>query len=216
MKVHLNKAHFPVQSLGPGRRVGIWFQGCSIKCSGCVSLDTWGRRDATTVDVDELLAWCSSHINSGLNGITISGGEPFDQKNGLLCLLEGLIQLRSKAGSEFDLLCYTGHRFSTVVVQHADVLDLLDAIVSEPFIKHLPTQKYLCGSDNQVLRPLSKLGEALYTETEGIRQEGKHMDICVSDGAIWFAGIPRDGDLKRLQHAVERRGLKLGKLSWRA
>jgi len=216
MKVQLNKAHFPVQSLGPGRRIGIWFQGCSIRCRDCISLDTWGSRDATTVDIDEVLAWCLSHVKSRIDGITISGGEPFDQQDALRCLLEGLTRIRLKAGFDFDLLCFTGLRFSVIVEQHADILGLLDAIVSEPFEKHLPTRKYLCGSDNQVLRPLSEFGKTRYKEAEDLVREGKHMDICISDGAIWFAGIPREGDLKRLQTAVETRGVKFGKLSWRA
>ncbi|MCT5046402.1 radical SAM protein, partial [Pseudomonas aeruginosa] len=28
--------------MGTGRRLGIWFQGCSIRCPGCISADTWG------------------------------------------------------------------------------------------------------------------------------------------------------------------------------
>ncbi len=46
MNILLNKAHFPVTVLGPGRRIGIWLQGCSIGCAGCISQDTW-EADAT-------------------------------------------------------------------------------------------------------------------------------------------------------------------------
>lgn len=26
---------YPVEVLGPGKRVGIWFSGCPSKCKGC-------------------------------------------------------------------------------------------------------------------------------------------------------------------------------------
>ena len=41
VKIAVNRLHWPVTVLGPGRRVGIWMQGCSIGCPGCVSRDTW-------------------------------------------------------------------------------------------------------------------------------------------------------------------------------
>lgn len=41
MNLALSRMHFPVTTLGPGDRIGIWFQGCSIRCTGCISKDTW-------------------------------------------------------------------------------------------------------------------------------------------------------------------------------
>ena len=55
MKIALNKVHFPITTLGHGRRVGIWTQGCSIHCPGCISRDTWEPDDARAVEVATLL-----------------------------------------------------------------------------------------------------------------------------------------------------------------
>src|SRR6185295_15428379 len=75
--IAVSRIHFPITALGPGSRIGIWLQGCSIRCEGCISMDTWnpGIGITTLSEVARHLApmW------SQATGITISGGEPFDQ-----------------------------------------------------------------------------------------------------------------------------------------
>jgi anaerobic ribonucleoside-triphosphate reductase activating protein len=87
--LELNKAHWPVTVLGPGRRIGLWVQGCTIGCRGCVSQDTWPRDPRKRIAVPELLDWCRRTAKDGPDGITISGGEPFEQPAGLRALLDG-------------------------------------------------------------------------------------------------------------------------------
>ena len=58
--VAISRLHFPVTTLGPGRRLGIWFQGCSIQCRGCISIDTWDKtRGITTIEsiIDIMKDW---------------------------------------------------------------------------------------------------------------------------------------------------------------
>ena len=100
--IALSRIHFPVTALGPGRRIGIWFQGCSIRCPGCISMDTWAQgRGSTTVDkvADAISQWSTT-----ADGITISGGEPFDQPD---ALFELLARIRSQ--TEADILVFTGY-----------------------------------------------------------------------------------------------------------
>lgn len=215
MKVRLNKAHFPVRGLGPGQRVGVWFQGCSIRCRGCVSLDTWALRPESTVDADKVLTWCISHLAMGANGLTVSGGEPFDQPEALTYILERLRSLGDESELNFDILCYTGYGFDEVAHRFAKVLKLLDAIVSEPFEEHLPTEKYLCGSDNQVLRILSNKGHGRFQPVGPQVPQEKHMDVSITKDALYLAGIPREHDLEQLRKALASRGVNVGKLSWR-
>src|SRR4051812_41543155 len=97
MHIRLNKAHFPVSSLGPGRRIGIWFQGCSIGCPGCISQDTWEADESSLVDLTVVLDWCRHQIQGCPEGVTISGGEPFEQAAALVTLLDGLSVWRQEA-----------------------------------------------------------------------------------------------------------------------
>ena len=109
MKISVNKAHFPVTVLGPGRRIGLWLQGCSIGCKGCVSQDTWARDAGRDMPLAQLLSWCRQAAADGFDGVTITGGEPFDQPAALSALLSGLHRWRTQAGLDFDLLCYSGY-----------------------------------------------------------------------------------------------------------
>ena len=94
MKIAVNKAHFPVTVLGPGRRIGIWVQGCKIHCKGCVSQDTWEADPGRETTVARLLAWCRKTTEGAFDGVTISGGEPFDRQ-GLQSMLSRHRRLRS-------------------------------------------------------------------------------------------------------------------------
>src|SRR5438094_1700531 len=112
MRIAINKAHFPVTVLGPGRRIGIWTQGCRIHCKGCVSQDTWAADPDRETTVARLIGWCRKTAGSAFDGVTISGGEPFDQPKALSTLLDGLLHWRATDGPDFDILCYSGYRLS--------------------------------------------------------------------------------------------------------
>ena len=140
--IELNKAHWPVTVLGPGRRIGIWVQGCSIHCPGCVSQDTWPRDAAKAIAVRDLLGWCRKVSANAPDGVTISGGEPFEQPRALLALLDGLSAWRAGANLDFDILCYSGMPLRRLEKDHARLLARLDAVIPEPFVDGLPKATY--------------------------------------------------------------------------
>lgn len=101
MNLFLSRVHFPITSLGYGRRIGVWLQGCSIRCPGCVSADTWatGRGETTLKSLMALLApWFAS-----ADGITVTGGEPFEQPSALEALLSA-----AREHLNGDILVYSG------------------------------------------------------------------------------------------------------------
>ena len=217
MKIQLNKAHYPVTALGPGRRIGIWMQGCSIHCPGCVSLDTWKPDRSKAMEVDELLAWCRRVSGGVPEGVTISGGEPFDQPRPLAQLLAGLLRWRKSLDQPFDILCYSGYRLEKLKKDHAGLLERIDALICDPYVDGLPTERWWRGSDNQRLVPLSPLGETRYAQYIDAPIEAPKRFQVVADGKrIWFVGIPHRGDLDRIEAACAERGLALTATSWRA
>lgn len=217
MNILLNKAHYPVTSLGPGRRIAIWFQGCSIGCKGCVSVDTWKHDKKKGVPIESLLAWCKTRAESGIDGITVSGGEPFEQPDALYELVSELQRWSKAAGIELDILCYSGLDLYSIERDYSHIVELLDAIISEPFLRESPTERYLVGSENQKITTLTALGKERYGQPERrMSADVKRLDIHVTEDSVWFAGIPRGDDLSNLNTQLETRGIKMRKVSWRA
>ena len=62
---------------GPGLRLTIFTQGCPHHCPGCHNPQTHDPAGGTAYPVDEILAFAAD--NPLLDGITLSGGEPFEQ-----------------------------------------------------------------------------------------------------------------------------------------
>jgi anaerobic ribonucleoside-triphosphate reductase activating protein len=215
--LQLNKAHWPVTVLGPGRRVGLWVQGCTIHCPGCVSQDTWASDKTKTIAVRDLIAWCRRVAAEGFDGVTISGGEPFEQPAGLAALLEGLHRWREAAALDFDILCYSGYPLRTLERRHPKILALLDAIIPEPYVDTMPVSHVWRGSRNQPLVPLSGRGRARYAQyvEATTAATGKRMQVAVEAGRVWMIGIPDRGDMARVEALCASRGLQLDKVSWR-
>ena len=201
INVHISRTHFPITTLGPGQRIGIWFQGCSIRCRGCVSADTWGtERGLTTVSelLDFIAPWSSK-----ADGFTISGGEPFDQATALLELLRSL-----RRNDHQDVLIYSGHPIERIAetVRAAD--GLIDALVTDPYDQTVPQTLALRGSDNQRLHLLSELGQTRYARYQKkVVDTERALDLMFDeDGTVWIAGIPRPRDMLRLRAILASKG----------
>jgi anaerobic ribonucleoside-triphosphate reductase activating protein len=220
MKIAVNKAHFPVTVLGPGRRIGIWLQGCSIGCKGCISQDTWGRTGDSLMTVAALLTWCRQVAADGFNGVTISGGEPFEQPAALAALLDALHHWRVAGKLDFDILCYSGYPLATLQKKHARLLVKLDALIPEPYIDARPPTHRWRGSANQPLVLLSARGHARYAEftdatAGGENSKDKRIQLMVDGERLWYVGIPARGDMAALEASCKERGVALSSVSWR-
>lgn len=213
MNIAVNKAHFPVTVLGYGRRIGIWLQGCSLRCPGCISRDTWEVDAQYFMPLADLLFWCRSLEGESPDGVTITGGEPFDQAEALLHLLQGLRQWAGELDYPLDLLCYSGYPYRNLRKHYAEHLTLLDAIIPGPYVETRPVAP-LVGSDNQSVITLSVLGQTRYGSSLS-RFGGKRMQVAVAADRIWFIGIPARGDMQRLEMRCQEMGLTLGDCSWR-
>lgn len=230
--MQISRLHHPVTALGHGIRVGIWTQGCSIHCEGCVSLDTLEPRPDRDVPVSRMLQWISS-LPTKLDGVTVSGGEPTDQPAELRTLLEGLREVGQHRGETWDLMAYTGRSRTAALHRFPWLTELVDVLVTGPFVMRSPTTDPLKGSANQEIVILSALGWERYgareaesgaietqgpavTTSEDARPVVRRFDVAVSGGTVWMVGIPRRGDMERLRRDLARHGVLIGSPSWLA
>ena len=233
----LAKAHYPVTTLGPGVRAGIWTQGCTLHCPGCLSRDTWTADPGKEVPVEAVLGWLAS-LPGPVEGVTISGGEPFQQPAALAALVRGIRRWRDESRHEtipLDILVYSGYVYSRLSrsAEAREILEWCDAIVAGPYIERLnPKRRHAHsgsllwkGSANQRLVPLSPLGEERYGAhgNDGTDDEqedaGPRVQVSVDEGPegrrVYYIGIPRRGDMEHLTSTLERAGLRAGEVSWR-
>jgi len=201
MELSLSRVHFPVTTLGPGRRLGIWFQGCSIRCPGCISADTWGpgkRRVGIAQLLEQLTPWLAE-----AEGITLSGGEPFDQFPALLALLQGLRQ-----STPLDILVYSGYSLEDLQPLLLQAGGLIDALISDPFDERSEQSLALRGSDNQRLNLLTPLGQERFASYQRpLQPADQALDLMFDEnGSVWMAGIPRRDDVLRLRDLLNAQG----------
>ena len=138
MKLQVNRLAHPVTALGPGRRVGLWVQGCSIHCPGCGSLDTWDPTSGEIADTAALAAQIAALVaEERLTGMTITGGEPTEQSDALADLvtrLRRLVEATGDTGLEpVDVLVFTGCSLATAAKRAAALWAVADAAVCGPY-----------------------------------------------------------------------------------
>lgn len=197
----------PVTSLGPGVRVGVWTQGCSIGCPGCMSRHTWSADGGLELEVDAVVASVAALLDDHhASGVTISGGEPFEQPDALVALVDGLAAVCPDA----DVLVYSGFAAPTLRRRHPHLLERVDAVVAGPFVASLPSGDPMTGSSNQSLVAVSERWVARYSSVPGERR----LRIGVDSGGLRLTGVPRRGDLDRLVTELAERGVVLEGLSW--
>ncbi|WP_240355672.1 4Fe-4S single cluster domain-containing protein [Mycobacterium bourgelatii] len=208
----LSRLHHPVRNLGFGVRAGIWFQGCTLYCRGCVSRDTWAFDESRCCDVEAVLAWLDGL--GALDGITISGGEPTDQPTALRTLLEAL----KGRDIDTDVLMYSGRTYERLRVDFPWLWDgLVDVLISDPFEQDQAGDVALRGSANQRVHRLTDLALRRYPEEDFEQRyslQRQQISINVDDHAVWMVGIPKPGDLARLRDSLEARGVGVGRTSW--
>lgn len=209
-RLGLSRMHYPVTVLGYGTRAGVWTQGCSIGCLGCISRDTWEPAVADQlVDIAELLDWIASC--GPVDGLTVSGGEPFEQPEALTALLTGFRDATDNATT--DVLLYSGFSAARVQREFPDICGLVDAVMTGPFVRGLPGDSTK-GSGNQQLLTMTDLGRQRY-RYEGDEAGQSGIQVAASGGSLWMIGIPVDGDMDQMQKRLAVRGVELSDVSWR-
>ena len=170
---------------GPGKRLVVFFQGCIRKCLGCFNPGTHSFNKNQLFSAEDIF---NNFLQTDIEGITVSGGEPFLQANGLLQLLK-----KAKEGYGLSTVVYTGFSYEELsnlnprTLEPSNPLSYIDVLIDGPFKDELKEPTLLArGSTNQRLLFFSDR----YQE-EDFYMPAKVEIIISKDGTIKETGFSR-------------------------
>lgn len=181
--MQIGKVVFPITTLGPGNRVGIWTQGCYRGCKGCSNPELQLLDSSKEISVSELI---SKIKDFPFDGVTISGGEPFIQIDQLYLLVKELTHL----GVD-DILIYSGFTKEELEARQDEkifyILSNISVLIDSPFVLELVDDVPLRGSSNQRVWLFKDKYKDAYRR---FLAEEKRVDIFEHQGWVHFIGIP--------------------------
>jgi anaerobic ribonucleoside-triphosphate reductase activating protein len=136
---------------GPGRRAVIWVQGCTLGCPGCYNAEllpvAGGRLVPIRTLFDDIVA-----LSGDIQGITVSGGEPFQQTEPLAALLR---LVREQTG--LSVVVFTGYTWSEVTAMPggAALLSSIDVLIAGRYVAAQRLAHGLRGSANKTIHLLT-------------------------------------------------------------
>ena len=202
MYLRLNRIQLPIYNLGPGKRIGLWVQGCSIKCNGCINPSLWSNEKGKLIDIESLVNGIYA-IGGDYEGITISGGEPFEQYDALIAFCAFL-----KEKTSLSIFVFTGYYLIELEQKFSDKLFLkyIDYIMDGRFEKELHNDNNTRGSSNQKLYKIVEDSAVLQNNLF----KGDRWSVSISnENQLFISGIPKKGELKRISSNLKKLGLQL-------
>lgn len=214
-RLRVSRTHYPVRALGPGHRLGIWLQGCTLACKGCMSRDTWSAGGGTETPIEELAALWQSAVDRGATGLTVSGGEPLQQAESLAAFLAAADEIRRGADRELDFLLYTGYDEAELDEPCRAAAARADVVVFGRFDVAQPTELVWRGSANQRMVPQTALGRRRYAEYVDYAPARGPLQLEAGDEGPWIIGTPRAAALRTLDRSMKDLGLDITDVTWR-
>ena len=165
--------------LGPYKRFIVWVQGCKRRCKGCIAKDSWALDGGELVEVNAIVQQILRQEN--IEGITISGGEPFLQQDALCELIR-----KVREQKDIGVIIYTGMKYSEI--ENTALAHFADLIIDGEYVEELNDNKSLRGSSNQNVLCLTERYENIVSEYYG--RNGRKIELILADGVTKMIGIP--------------------------
>jgi len=165
------------------------------------------RRQSSLVSVDEVVDRIK-YAAQQLDGLTISGGEPFEQADALYALL-----LRVKTETQLDIMVYSGYTLDELRAQGMSarrILETVDILIDGRFKEHESNRKLWRGSDNQRFLVLSKRAQKYSRFAEAEYEARRQLTFEVGENnTLKIIGIPERGFHESLERAFKAKGLSI-------
>lgn len=135
---------------GTGVRCVLWCSGCTHKCQGCFSKESWKFSNGLPFDQamqDKVLEDLKPDYISGL---TLSGGDSMHPRNAI-DLIPFIRRIKEELPTK-NIWCYTGYILEDLLDNgvQKELLSLIDVLVDGPFVQELADSSLkFKGSQNQ-------------------------------------------------------------------
>lgn len=181
---------------GPGCRFVLWLQGCTLRCPGCCNPEFQYRDSGHVLTIQDVYGMILA--TPDIEGVTYSGGEPFEQTEGLY----RLSVLLREAG--LTVMAYSGYTYEALQHQHNffvdGLLSQLDILVDGPFVAQHAASLLWRGSRNQRVLFLT---DRYQTYAADIEREYADVEFCIEGDTISITGAASDVEfhdvLRKLQ-----------------
>lgn len=179
MRVNLARTLPRSAANGPGDRFVVWTQGCPLACPGCWNPDTWAFEPRDRRSVEDLAA--SILATDGIEGVTLTGGEPFTQARALA----ELAKLVRAAG--LSVFVFTGYDLDELTrPEHRALLEVTDVVVAGRYVDQKRVTGWAWrGSANQQVHFLSD--RYTLADMEKVAEVEFHLG---KDGTLTVTGFP--------------------------
>ncbi|MCB5559910.1 anaerobic ribonucleoside-triphosphate reductase activating protein [Anaerosalibacter bizertensis] len=98
---------------GPGIRLVVFGQGCKHHCPGCHNPESHSFEGGELMEIDSIMELVKE--NPLLDGVTLSGGDPFEQSESFAILAKKVKELG------LNIITYTGYTYE-------EILDNIDLV----------------------------------------------------------------------------------------
>ena len=192
---------YPVNVLGPGKRIGIWFNGCNHHCPGCSNPELWELQERYKTTLQTLMRLVK-HIcdNQAVDGFTLTGGDPFTQADAFRQLLPELSKFSN------DILVYTGFDYEEILLKYPELVSQIGVMIDGKYIQERNNGAVLRGSDNQRIIILNDRLADKYSSYLSTAQN-EIQNFTSLDGVI-SVGIHKPGYENQVDILLRGKGLE--------
>lgn len=182
---------------GPGMRSMVWVAGCHRRCPGCSQPEFFGFDVGQDVPVETL--WQRIAAIPDLDGISFSGGEPFEQARPLAALAK-LAHANGKT-----VVSYTGYRLEALEADRerfGSLLNEVDLLIDGEFRADQTGHYRWRGSGNQRLICLTDRIK-LPAETDVTEMQ---ITFDAKGSGLVFSGILAQDLIRELRDKLSQQG----------
>ena len=198
----LNRIQYPVYNLGKGKRTVVWVQGCSLACKGCISKTLQTKNGGKNIEIEYLVNEIVK-VNKDYTGITVTGGEPFQQYQQLIAFCAYIKKI-----TNLEIYVFSGYSLDELYQLFPDKLFLkyIDYLMAGRYEQDKHDNQNVKGSTNQKLYKFENNKAVLQNTYFKSNPISLKVD---KDKQVYLSGIPKKNELNKLSEHLKESGINL-------